>query len=135
MGQASCPPCCRIDESTKGITPTMATKNTKNTTPTDPLLRGQLDVILPQLAAAKAAAAAAENEVKRLRAKIFELTGSKPQTVTTVWGTVTVARGQRRKKVVCPVLEARIDLLIAEGLATGATIETVGDPSLRIKAH
>lgn len=107
----------------------MATKNTA----VDPLLVGQLEALLPRLAAAKAAADAAKAAETALREEIRALMGPEPQTVETAWGTVTMAAGARRQTVVCPALKARISLLQAEGLATGATVIAVGDPTLRVK--
>lgn len=105
----------------------------KKTTPADPLLVGQLEALLPRLAAAKAAAEAAKAAEAAIRAEIEGIMGPDPQTVETAWGTVTLAAGARRQTVVCPALKARLALLQAEGLATGATVITVGAPTLRVK--
>ena len=99
---------------------------------TDSLIQGQIEALLPQLQAAAEAAKAAKAHEAQLREQIRSLLGDEPQTIKTVWGTVTLANGAKRQTVVCPILKKRLELLQTEGLATGATVIKVGEPTLRV---
>ena len=96
------------------------------------LLKGQVEVLLPELMEAIAERKAAENKEKLLKERIAELIGV-PQTVKTVWGTVTLCNGKRSTKIVSKVLKSKIALMMAEGLENGDVIENIGSPYLNIR--
>ena len=90
------------------------------------LITGQVEALLPSLLAAMDAEKAAKATVADLKAQILDIIGT-PQTVKTVWGSVTLKRGSRTVKVISKLLSNKISLLKEEGIATGDSIESFGD--------
>jgi hypothetical protein len=90
------------------------------------LLVGQIEALLPALIAAMDAEKEAKKNVADLKAKMLKIIET-PQTVKTVWGSVTLKRGSRTVKVVSKLLSNKISLLKEEGIATGDAIESFGD--------
>jgi hypothetical protein len=90
------------------------------------LLTGQIEALLPALIAAMDEQKAATKKVSDLKAQMLDIIGT-PQTVKTVWGSVTLKRGSRTVKVVSKLLSNKISLLKEEGIATGDAIESFGD--------
>ena len=90
------------------------------------LITGQVEALLPDLIAAMDAEKAAKATVGALKAQLAAILES-PQTVKTVWGSVTLKRGSRTVKVISKLLSNKISLLKEEGIATGDAIESFGD--------
>jgi len=90
------------------------------------LISGQVEALLPSLLAAMDAEKAAKATVADLKAQMLDIIGT-PQTVKTVWGSVTLKRGSRTVKVISKLLSNKISLLKEEGIATGDAIESFGD--------
>ena len=90
------------------------------------LITGQIEALLPKLLEAMAAEKAAKVTVADLKAQMMNIIET-PQTVKTVWGSVTLKRGSRTVKVVSKLLSDKISLMKEEGIATGDTIENFGD--------
>ena len=96
------------------------------------LIVGQVETILPELLEAMCKADAAKKEVERLKSQLIRLIKS-PQTVKTVWGSVTLNRGRRTVKVTDRALTAQITLLKESGIALGKCEESVGDHFITIR--
>ena len=97
------------------------------------ILTGQVEILAAKLleaTAAKKAAEAIENDLKSQLAAII----GEPQTIKTVWGSVTLNKGRTTKKIVDKVLKAEIDLLMAKGLADGRVEENEGAPFITVRA-
>jgi hypothetical protein len=97
------------------------------------LIAGQVETMLPALLAAMAAEKAAKAEADRLKAQMVAIIG-KPQTVRTVWGSVTLNRGRRTVKVTDKALEAEIKYLKESGIASGKCEESYGSDFISVKA-
>ena len=95
------------------------------------LITGQIEALLPDLIAAMSAEKAAKESVANLKAQMMNIIGT-PQTVKTVWGSVTLKRGSRTVKVVSKALSAKITLLKEEGLISGESIENIGEMSISV---
>ena len=95
------------------------------------IITGQIEALLPDLIAAMAAEKAAKDSVANLKAQMLDIIGT-PQTVKTVWGSVTLKRGSRTVEVIGKALKARITLLKEEGIASGESIEKVGNMSISV---
>ena len=96
------------------------------------LIVGQVETILPELLEAMCKADAAKKEVDRLKSQLIALIET-PQTVKTVWGSVTLNRGRRTVKVTDRALTAQITLLKESGIALGKCEESVGDHFITIR--
>ena len=96
------------------------------------LIVGQVETILPELLEAMCKADAAKKEVDRLKSQLITLIES-PQTVKTVWGSVTLNKGRRTVKVTDRALTAQITLLKESGIALGKCEESVGDPFITVR--
>jgi hypothetical protein len=90
------------------------------------LITGQIESLLPALIAAMDTAAEANKKVADLKLQMRGIIET-PQTVKTVWGSVTLKRGSRTVKVVSKLLSDKISLMKEEGIATGDTIASIGD--------
>ena len=90
------------------------------------LITGQIEALLPNLISAMEAVKEAEKNVVDLKAQMLEVIGT-PQTIKTVWGTVTLRRGNRTVKVVSKLLSDKISVMKEEGIATGDSIENIGN--------
>ncbi len=96
------------------------------------LITGQVETLLPDLFAAMDAAIAAEAEVNRLKETMMLIIGN-PQTVKTVWGTVTLNRGRRTVKITDRALEAHIKYLKESGIAEGKCRESFSEPFISVR--
>jgi hypothetical protein len=95
------------------------------------LITGQVEALLPELIAAMDVEKAAKKNVADLKAQMLNIIGT-PQTIKTVWGSVTLRRGSRTVEVVGKALKARITLLKEEGIASGESIEKMGNPTISV---
>jgi hypothetical protein len=75
---------------------------------------------------------AAKRRVDDLKAQMVALIES-PQTVKTVWGSVTLNKGRRTVKVTDKALNAQITLLKEQGIAQGRCEESVGSPFVTVR--
>ena len=98
------------------------------------ILTGQVEALLPELIQAMDAAEAAQKEVLRLKSQMIALIGE-PQTVKTIWGSVTVNNGKRSVKVTGRALIHKIALLKEQGIAEGACKESFGELSLTVRKN
>ena len=96
------------------------------------LIVGQVETILPELLEAMCKADAAKKEVDKLKSQLIALIET-PQTVKTVWGSVTLNRGRRTVKVTDRALTAQITLLKESGIALGKCEESVGDSFITVR--
>lgn len=96
------------------------------------LIVGQVETLLPELIEAMEIADAAKRRVEYLKAQMVALIES-PQTVKTVWGSVTLNRGKRSVKVTDRALNAQITLLKENGISDGKCQESVGDPFITVR--
>jgi len=90
------------------------------------LITGQIEALLPNLIAAMAEEKAAAKKVADFKLQMRGIIET-PQTVKTVWGSVTLKRGTRTVKVISKLLSNKIGLLKEEGIASGDSIENFGD--------
>ena len=96
------------------------------------LTAGQVEAMLPALLEAMEAERTAKAHAADLKAQIAAVIGT-PQTIKTVWGTVTLCNGRRTVKVTDRALAAQITLLKEQGVADGRCQESVGEPFLQVK--
>jgi hypothetical protein len=96
------------------------------------LIVGQVETLLPELLQAMEDQKAAESRVNDLKSQMIALIES-PQTVKTVWGSVTLNNGRRTVKVTDRALIAQITLLKESGIALGKCQESVGDPFITVR--
>lgn len=96
------------------------------------ILVGQIETLLPALLQAMEDADAAKKRVDDLKAQMVALIES-PQTVKTVWGSVTLNKGRRTVKVTDKALNAQITLLKEQGIALGKCEESVGSPFVTVR--
>jgi len=96
------------------------------------LIVGQVETLLPALLQAMEDADAAKRRVDDLKAQMGALIES-PQTVKTVWGSVTLNKGRRTVKVTDKALNAQITLLKEQGIAQGRCEESVGSPFVTVR--
>ena len=96
------------------------------------LIVGQVETLLPALLQAMEDADAAKRRVDDLKAQMVALIES-PQTVKTVWGSVTLNKGRRTVKVTDKALNAQITLLKEQGIAQGRCEESVGSPFVTVR--
>jgi hypothetical protein len=96
------------------------------------IIAGQIETLLPALLAALDAEAAAKRKADRLKATMAAIIGE-PQTIQTIWGSVTLNRGRRTVKVTDKALEAQLKYLKESGLSAGKCQESVGDPFISVK--
>ncbi len=96
------------------------------------LLVGQIETLMPELLQAMSDADAAKKRVDDLKAQMVALI-EKPQTVKTVWGSVTLNKGKRSVKVTDKALNAQITLLKETGISEGKCQESVGDPFITVR--
>ena len=96
------------------------------------LIVGQVETILPELLEAMEQVKSATAEVDRLKSQLVALIES-PQTVKTVWGSVTLNKGRRTVKVTDRALTAQITLLKESGIALGKCEESVGDSFITVR--
>ncbi len=96
------------------------------------LIVGQVEAMLPELLEAMQQADAAKRRVDSLKAQMVSLI-EQPQTVKTVWGSVTLNKGKRSVKVTDKALNAQITLLKEQGIALGKCEESVGDPFITVR--
>jgi len=96
------------------------------------LITGQVEALLPDLIVAMAAEKAAKAIVADLKAQMAAIIES-PQTVKTVWGSVTLNKGRRTVEVIGKALKAKITLLKEEGIVSGESIENMGDPFISVR--
>jgi hypothetical protein len=96
------------------------------------LLVGQIEALMPALLQAMEDAAAAKRHADNLKAQMIALIES-PQTVKTVWGSVTLNNGRRTVKVTDRALNAQITLLKEQGIALGKCEESIGDPFVTVR--
>ena len=96
------------------------------------LIVGQVETILPELLEAMDNQKSAIAEVDRLKSQLITLIES-PQTVKTVWGSVTLNRGRRTVKITDRAISAQITLLKESGIALGKCEESVGDPFITVR--
>lgn len=75
---------------------------------------------------------AAKKRVEDLKAQMVALIED-PQTVKTVWGSVTLNKGKRSVKVTDKALNAQITLLKESGIALGKCEESVGSPFITVR--
>jgi len=90
------------------------------------LITGQIEALLPDLIAAMAIHQAAAKNVADLKLQMRGIIKT-PQTVKTVWGSVTLKNGSRTVKVISKLLSNKISLMKEEGIASGDSIENFGD--------
>lgn len=96
------------------------------------LIVGQVETLLPKLLQAMEQADAAKKRVEDLKAQMVALIED-PQTVKTVWGSVTLNKGKRSVKVTDKALNAQITLLKESGIALGKCEESVGSPFITVR--
>jgi hypothetical protein len=96
------------------------------------LIVGQVETLLPALLQAMEDADAAKRRVDDLKAQMVALIES-PQTVKTVWGSVTLNKGRRTVKVTDKALNAQITLLKEQGIAQGKCEESIGSPFVTVR--
>jgi hypothetical protein len=96
------------------------------------LIVGQVETLLPALLQAMEDADAAKCRVDSLKAQMIALI-EEPQTVKTVWGSVTLNKGRRTVKVTDKALNAQITLLKEQGIALGKCEESVGSPFVTVR--
>lgn len=96
------------------------------------ILVGQVETLMPELLQAMSDADAAKRRVDNLKAQMVALI-EKPQTVKTVWGSVTLNKGKRSVKVTDKALNAQITLLKEQGIALGKCEESVGSPFVTVR--
>jgi hypothetical protein len=96
------------------------------------ILVGQIETLLPALLQAMEDADAAKKRVDDLKAQMVALI-EEPQTVKTVWGSVTLNKGRRTVKVTDKALNAQITLLKEQGIALGKCEESVGSPFVTVR--
>jgi hypothetical protein len=96
------------------------------------ILVGQVETLLPALLQAMEDADAAKRRVDSLKAQMVALI-DEPQTVKTVWGSVTLNRGKRTVKVTDRALNAQITLLKEQGIAQGKCEESIGSPFVTVR--
>ena len=96
------------------------------------LIVGQVETLLPALLQAMEDADAAKRRVDDLKAQMIALI-NEPQTVKTVWGSVTLNRGKRTVKVTDRALNAQITLLKEQGIAQGKCEESIGSPFVTVR--
>jgi hypothetical protein len=96
------------------------------------LIVGQVETLLPELLQAMERVKSATAEVDRLKSQLIGVIQS-PQTVKTVWGSVTVNKPRRTVKVTDRALIAQITLLKEQGIALGKCEESVGEYSLTVR--
>jgi hypothetical protein len=96
------------------------------------LIVGQIETLLPALLQAMEDADAAKRRVDDLKAQMVALI-EEPQTVKTVWGSVTLNKGRRTVKVTDKALTAQITLLKETGISDGKCEESVGSPFITVR--
>ena len=96
------------------------------------LIVGQVETLLPKLLQAMEQADAAKKRVEDLKAQMVALIED-PQTVKTVWGSVTLNKGKRSVKVTDKALNAQITLLKESGIALGKCEESIGSPFITVR--
>ena len=96
------------------------------------ILVGQVETLLPELLEAMEASAKAAAKVDKLKAQMIEVILS-PQTVKTVWGSVTLCNGRRTVKVTDKALNHQIQLLKETGITTGKCTESFGVDYITVK--
>lgn len=96
------------------------------------LIVGQIETLMPELLQAMEDADAAKKRVDDLKAQMVALI-EEPQTVKTVWGSVTLNKGRRTVKVTDKALNAQLTLLKEQGIALGKCEESVGSPFVTVR--
>ena len=96
------------------------------------LLVGQIETLLPELLEAMEQVKSATAKVDKLKEQMVALIES-PQTVKTVWGSVTLCHGRRTVKVTDRALSAQITLIKETGITTGKCTESVGADYITVK--
>jgi hypothetical protein len=96
------------------------------------LIVGQVETIMPALLQAMEQVKSATAEVDRLKAQMIELVET-PQTVKTVWGSLTLNKGRRTVSVTDRALIAQITLLKENGVSEGKCKVSVGDPFITVR--
>lgn len=96
------------------------------------ILVGQVETLMPELLQAMSDAESAKKRVDSLKAQMVSIIGE-PQTVKTVWGSVTLNNGRRTVKVTDRALNAQITLLKETGISEGKCQESVGDPFITVR--
>ena len=96
------------------------------------ILVGQIEALLPKLLEAMEQSKEATAKVDKLKAQMIALIES-PQTVKTVWGSVTLCNGRRTVKVTDKALNHQIQLLKETGIATGKCSESFGVDYITVK--
>jgi hypothetical protein len=96
------------------------------------ILVGQVETLLPKLLEAMENQKSATAEVDRLKAQMIALIES-PQTVKTVWGSVTLNNGRRTIKVTDRALNAQITHLKESGISQGKCQESWGVNYITVK--
>ena len=96
------------------------------------LIAGQIEALMPELLAAQDAAEVTKAKFDELKSKAAAIIGS-PQTVKTVWGSLTLNKGRRTVKVTDKALEAQIKLLKEKGIKQGKCEESVGSEFITVK--
>ena len=96
------------------------------------ILVGQIETLMPELLQAMENADAAKKRVENLKAQMIALI-EEPQTVKTVWGSVTLNKGRRTVKVTDKGLNAQITLLKEQGFAQGKCEESVSEPFITVR--
>ena len=75
---------------------------------------------------------AAKQRADVIKAQLIALIES-PQTVKTVWGSVTLNKGRRTVKVTDRALNAQITLLKEQGISLGKCTESVGESFITVR--
>ena len=96
------------------------------------ILVGQIETLLPKLLEAMENQKSATAEVDRLKEQMVSLIGE-PQTVKTVWGSVTLCHGRRTVKVTNKALNHQIQLLKEQGISEGKCSESWGVNYITVK--
>ena len=96
------------------------------------LITGQVESLLPKLLEAMEQSKAQIAEVDRLKAQMIALI-EEPQTIKTVWGSVTLCNGRRTVKVTNKALNHQIQLLKEQGVAEGKCEESWGVNYITVK--
>jgi hypothetical protein len=95
------------------------------------ILVGQVETLLPDLIKAMEDVDKAKKHAEKLKVQMCTLIGS-PQTVKTVWGSVTLVGSRRTVKITDKALNHQIQLLKETGVSEGKCTESFSAPFIKV---
>ena len=98
---------------------------------TDAIIIGQVEALLPQYLAAKAALEAAKANLEAIKSDMIRVI-EQPGTVKTAWGSVTVCNGKTTYEY-DRLTKAEIKLLQERAIAEGRATQKIGDNYIMVK--